>query len=199
MPPLTRPHSPIATFLQRPPRAYPLLPDDRQPIRSRRSLRRCVGSRAAAHETPSVASSFFGPSASHCLHGMMACHAVPWNAILQHATEPGRPRRPSAYATTFGLLPHDAAAKPPAPRATPPLSRRRATQPLTGLPHNHSTGSLMYTMPRLARARMSHTTPRTILRHATSPPPPFFTLRSRLCNLHLALRQPTLTYAAGHT
>ena len=156
MPPLTRPHSPIATFLQRPPRACPLLPDDRQPSRSaRRSLRRCVGSRAA-HERPRYDSaSFIEPSGSHCLHGMMPYHAAPWNAIRHHATQPGRPRRPSAYATTFGLLPHDAAAKPPALRATPPLSRRRATQPLSDLPHNHSTGSLMYTMPRLARARMS--------------------------------------------
>ena len=37
-------------------------------------------------------------------------------------------------------------------------------------PADHRTGSLMYTMPRLARARMSHTTPRATLRHASRPP-----------------------------
>ena len=102
--------------------------------RSRRSLHtRCVGSRAA-HERPRYASaSFVEPSGSRCLHGMMPCHAAPWNATRHHATQPGRPRRPSARATTCGLLPHDAAVNPPVavvrapchaapllPRAAPP-------------------------------------------------------------------------------
>ena len=79
----------------------------------------------------------------------MPCHAAPWNATRHHATQPGRPRRPSARATTCGLLPHDVAAKPPVAVLGAPC---RATPLLPGAaPPNRWT---CHTTPRPFRLRI---------------------------------------------